>query len=658
MLRYVCFGVCWVWIVVVLGACSDDSELSGGDSDLEAGNETEWEIESDGDQSDSDLTDGDRDGMDDEILDGDLDLDAVEEDSEWTDYDIEAESEQEFELEIEVDTEPPIDYAINEALVFDPDPVVCEQPVLVSLGGLSSEGGPLSSVPDANGVMRLQVHSCMDEGRSNRGTGLETQFVCTMHQRADSQQNGSFVYRDYDAALPDAAQPNDPNDIHAEVELYYHASKIYDFITDERVGLFDLLPGQHEWNGEKVPIHLVANYRLPLPVGPVFPGQSRLQSLELSMFISAAHMQVGMGVIYGLEELQGQVLVFGQGESADFAYDGETVYHEFGHLINYALADMNYHLYADEFGMTNQANALEQGMAETFVFLTSERTTLFEYLDQMAGPGYMRDVENDRTYPEALQGVDQFDGLIVTGANYEIFQLLQQNADVDRYDFVRLVMRSLMELKELGPDLTFRMYAESLLQQMEVENLNDQIPAVTEILQARGLFQDLRAKDFKDIQNGEYRALYMGGAIDRMWNTFMTIHEQEQSKRISTAHVQGYVDLSGEQDTLTLSAMIIERSDRTGMYPSMDDWAFELYVREKEPVNYIKQAGDWYEVQTDRSLIPVLSTAQTPSGEVPKITWTISGLSKGERVYLHVINGGDSPAVLAGMQLEVSSSGK
>lgn len=530
----------------------------------------------------------------------------------------------------------------NAALVFEISPVATPDPVEVNLAWAADDlDGVLTSQAGADGLRKLRVFSCCDEGRTNHGIDFKTQRICTLRQLANKIENGNFIYQDWDNAVNGVF---DPLDIHAEVSLFYHAQKFYRFITSTEVGVFDRIPGRHEVGQQLLPINLVANYRLPASNG--------LQPFPMAMYVPSEHMQMGMADIYGLLDYQGDFLVFGQGPQADFAYDGDTVYHEFGHLMNRATAGLEYKIWADQYGLSNLTNALEQGLAETFVFLVSGHSTLFSYLEQVTTTGgFERDVDNQAVFPDDIRGIDQFDGLIIAGANWEAFKFLEEQAAFTPERFARLLVLCLLNMADSQAMYTFTDYAESFLDQLSPEGFGQYTESIRAIFEQRGLFQAVRAKDISAYRAADHHSLYFGGTLDRPWNTWMTAREGDQSIDIAPAYIQTLVDTPAAVNSLQICAYMLALPDSFGMYPSPDDWDVKLYVRQGQPVIYELQEDGQYLVQRDLVVEPVVEKRITPYGEVDFATWIVDNPDPHTRYYLHFVNLGSSSGMLLDIDL-------
>ncbi len=537
----------------------------------------------------------------------------------------------------------------NYAKVFEVNPVSTPQQTGVELAGAADDlDGSLVSAADADGCRKLRVLSCRDEGETsviNVGNGPVAQRVCTLKTLANKYFNGNFDYGDYVKA---AAGEYDPDDARAEVELYYHAQKMYAFLTDSRIGLWDKLPGRHLVGGGWEPLTLIANFRLPNPDGDLKP-------VSMSMFVPEEYRAKGMAAIYGINGYVGDALVFGQGEKADFAYDGETVCHEFAHWVNYALASLSNETAIDEYGMTNQISALEQGLAETLVFLVSGRTRFFEYIDKFAGPGFARSVENECVYPDNIKGFDQFDGLIIAGANYEAYKKLEAEYSFDAYRFAKVVLKAIASLKDAADKRNFKGWAEALAAETKSEAGDEAASAVGAAMRSRGLSGGIRAKNITGYSSGTNESMLLGGTIDKMWNTVLPLNTEGSIERIATADVQCVIDapagLGGAEAAIGL--MLTETVDSLGMYDVYDDWNLSLLVRKGAPIIYSAADDKSYSALYDYCLQPSLSGVSTPLGERAYAKWTLTGLENGASYYVHFINKGTSSCAL--IKIEVSA---
>ena len=126
---------------------------------------------------------------------------------------------------------------------------------------------------------------------------------------------------------------------------------------------------------------------------------------------------------YYAQDPQGtDLLIYGQGD-VDFGYDGDVVLHEFGHLINHDLAplEMEYFFY-DEFGWFVGPSAIDEGLADYWSATLQDSATHAEY--SSGSLGLDRELDNDRTCPADAIGESHHDGQIVSGAAWELREIL------------------------------------------------------------------------------------------------------------------------------------------------------------------------------------------------------------------------------------------
>jgi len=527
----------------------------------------------------------------------------------------------------------------NHARVFAINPVTTPDPIDVDLADVADDqGGALTSAADGDGVRRLRVLSCEDEGETVFVMGIGTQRICTLRHRADKETHGHFVYQDWD---DDVAGIYQPDDVHAEVSLYYHAARIYDLLASPEVGLFDRLPGVHDGLAGPVPINLVANYRLPAP-----EDATALSPATVAFFVPADHMRMGMDKVQGLLGYDGDFLVFGQAASLDFAYDGETVYHELGHLVIHALADLD-GVTADPYGLTHLGGALNEGLADTFALVVSGNPSLFAYLDERIGGGFGRPADNDYAYPADLVGLGVKDGMIISGANWEVLALLEADAALDATGFARVLLLTLERLAGQTPWTTYQPYADAFTDALTAEGLGDHVAAVTDIFADRGLYDPLRAVDITAYTGQPHEVLFTGGALDAPWNTWLRVDEGGGTYTdIAPAYVQATVTTTASATAFTVSAVLTPRP--TGMTPGAPpDLDYRLYLRAGAPVGYTPIAGTIVDVTRDLMASPTLDTVTTPSGPKDRATWHIDGLVPDTVQYLHFVNYGETDGVLS-----------
>lgn len=110
----------------------------------------------------------------------------------------------------------------------------------------------------------------------------------------------------------------------------------------------------------------------------------------------------------------------GQAPTGDFAYDFDTIAHEFTHSINRAMAEFAY-FGADQMGMLVFPGGLDEGLADTFAVSLTNDPDLGEYI-------FGRNLVNDRVCPDDIMGEVHYDGEIVGGAHWDIHEIVGGDA--------------------------------------------------------------------------------------------------------------------------------------------------------------------------------------------------------------------------------------
>jgi len=529
----------------------------------------------------------------------------------------------------------------DRALVFALDPLQTPVPVEVELSSVADDlGGALTSVSDPSGVRRLAAFTCVDEGATNTVPFYGEQRICTLRQRANKEENGSFVYQDW---TDDAACAFDPTNIHAEVNAFYHTQRIYDLITAPEVGVFDLLPGRHHVGAAATPVPLtvVVNYRAPAPA-----DAEALLPMDGAFFMPREHLEMGMAAFQGLLGVPGDVLVFGQGGTADFAYAAETIYHEFGHATVNATAALG-SVFADSQGLTNQPWALDEGIANTFAFLGSNEPLLGEFLSDCAGGGYTFDAENDATFPFDQTGHPVVDGNPILAANHAVYRAVVEEWGGTTSEFVRVLLLALQDLAALDGEAAFADYGEAFLARLASEGFAQHEGEARTQFEARGLLETARLVDATGYAAADGRYLAMRCAAQEPWNTVMSVDLGDGPIALATAFVQHSAVVAGGADRIVISARL---EDLSWAMTEPGAWDYRLLVRAAGPIEYVFGDGDAATANHDAVLEPDITPGE--GGDPDLAVWTVDGLAPGETVYLHFVNLGLSEGRLAALDVE------
>jgi Zn-dependent metalloprotease len=136
----------------------------------------------------------------------------------------------------------------------------------------------------------------------------------------------------------------------------------------------------------------------------------------------------------------------GQASNGDFAYDADTIYHEYTHSVVDTLASLVY-MAADPMGMIVFPGALHEGLSDTFAVSLTDDPDMGEYI-------LGRNVVNARTCPGNIMGEVHYDGEIIGGANWDIRNEIGADA---------LEAAAYGSLATLHPTSSFKEYAEGVM---------------------------------------------------------------------------------------------------------------------------------------------------------------------------------------------------
>jgi MYXO-CTERM domain-containing protein len=111
-------------------------------------------------------------------------------------------------------------------------------------------------------------------------------------------------------------------------------------------------------------------------------------------------------------------LLFGQGATDDFAYDGDVVYHEYGHAVTDAVTDLGF------FGTGNAPNydplAINEGTSDYWASAVQGNAQIAESITNLEGGrgGALRTIDGDLTCPYDLIGEGHYDGRLWSGLGW------------------------------------------------------------------------------------------------------------------------------------------------------------------------------------------------------------------------------------------------
>ncbi len=282
------------------------------------------------------------------------------------------------------------------ANVFEYNPIATPDIMQVSLN--LPDGATTLTNDDAYTLNCVDQQRCMDFGM---GFFLH---MCSMVAVAEADDDGDFLH--YTRPESDT----DPEDSFAEIQMFYHVSKAY---THYRSLGFEHLASY--------PLMSVVNLRIPSFDQSAFctseegPNDSALYPFDNAMFMPAG----GLGSFP-----ENDAIVFGQGSVSDFAYDGDVIYHEFGHAVTFSISSLGSAL-DDEFGIDPTPAGMHEGYADYFSASLSNDPEVGEYAGMsLSADGIIRSLENDKTCPESITGESHYDSEVWSGALWEIRKAL------------------------------------------------------------------------------------------------------------------------------------------------------------------------------------------------------------------------------------------
>jgi MYXO-CTERM domain-containing protein len=284
----------------------------------------------------------------------------------------------------------------NQAEVYEVNPQHTPAPSLVTLANLDPEPEPWeegqTTEPGSLTGTRVRVFNCIEQADGPYATWhSEGECFPTQRVRADSQG-------DYFVPLPNVSlidDNRDPNDLYAELSMYWHAEKFFAFMSELGV---DEFPCELS--------NMVANFHWLEP-SPGYP-ELAFGPYNNAYFSGAC------------EIADGPTMLFGQGASVDFAFDGDVVYHELGHGIVAQLTPegLRQHALRPE-GVLMDARALNEAIADYHTLMITERPEMAEYVGfywPQLDDGWIRHAENDTQCPRDMAGQPHNDSAPFTAA--------------------------------------------------------------------------------------------------------------------------------------------------------------------------------------------------------------------------------------------------
>ena len=506
------------------------------------------------------------------------------------------------------------DEPTNMAKVFLSNPIRDKEPVEIELPWVADDAeGKLTSVEDEEGIRKIVAANCPVLGDTVEYYNSEYD-ICTAKQLANKTENGNFIYEDWTKGVD---FQKDVEDVYSEVAMYHHMSRIYSKLMSIGLDGFTNI-GVHK---DKNPIIGIANFQMPTQSGT-------LSSMDNAFY--SPHDPYFAEMFFSEFDYDGDMLVLGQGSKADFAYDGDVIYHEFGHATVEGTAQLAFESSPDKYGYSNETIGLDEGMADTFSFLIAGDSCLGEYVSEAYGESYgytktgdyycLRNAENENMVNEDFTGESHHDGLPAVNAHWQLYQaVLDAGKTTD--DFLSFYISALLSVP--FSDLKYKGWGDILLDTVEDTDFSALKDKFQEILDGKGFFNEIRARNIEH----EAQYLFSGGVAQYPGYPSETIEVEIEGAEMEVApmYVQLYYDVPDNINTITISG---KPTDGQSMSASSAP-KYSLLSRKGEPVFWtvddipFRVDYDTYIMNSDNS-------------------WTVKNLEPGSRYYFQFINTGPS----------------
>lgn len=496
----------------------------------------------------------------------------------------------------------------REATVHAQNPVTTPQTEMVQLVDLP-QGATTLTGP------RITVQNCID--KHTLSGGQFSIHACEMEQHAVANAQGDFPYTYTGDTLKE--------DEYAEVSMFYHLTVVYDFF--EQLGMPQL---------DAVPIPAIVNLRMPAGYSSGNYKKMKDTTLDLEPYDNAFFTPENpFGGGFGPD---GQGLWFGQGTFADFSYDGDVVYHEFGHAMANRTIDFVSHWHLDQWGSSVSPGAMNEGLADYFSSAITGDPNVGEYAAKNVSAGYggvIRTLDNKATCPESLTGEVHEDSNFFSGGLWSVRKSLPET---DRNTFDAAVLAALMAAP--SGDVGYDDLGELIASSVDSSPLGTTVgKALRDELQSRGVLPTTK-------RVLEYEGKPINANSYVVGNAFMAPGRFAAPVAPSADYVPGLIQIHDtlEEGAKTLKVVWAHQERQQNIYGGQGDpYDPALLVRfDADPIQFsyspspVSNAGDPVEVEkladTYRAEIPI------PEGATD--------------VYVMIVNRGDRDAMYRAVSLD------
>lgn len=271
---------------------------------------------------------------------------------------------------------------------------------------------------------------------------------------------GSFEYPPIDPPQAGAFQLLDPanSDEFSEAHAFYQVNRVYDWVRGLSAAAAPVFPANQP---AIVPFKMRDERRIParkpaIWANVVFPDFNEIVANFTCLFDAdggcridnytridnAAFIAVENFMQIPLPEYRSDVdtLMIFQGAKADFGYDSPVLWHEFGHGVVYATANLGFdRLAIDTRSANNESGALHEGFADYIAASFGGDPFMGRYVGPRVGGGggmtgirtepFLRSLENTLSCPDVLHGEVHDDSQHVSAALWRARQDHYQGAN-------------------------------------------------------------------------------------------------------------------------------------------------------------------------------------------------------------------------------------
>ncbi len=273
----------------------------------------------------------------------------------------------------------------------------------------------------------VTTRNCIDHHTTKTvtfGLGTFTVHVCELDRTVKPNSTG-----DYTDIAP--ASDTAEEDSYAELSMFFHTNKAYEFAKS--IGL----------PSAKLPqVTAVANLRMPDGYSTLDLTRMANPSTKLLRFDNAFYSPKDP-IFSSLFGVDGDAMWFGQG-GVDFGYDGDVVYHEFGHFVVNQTLKLGFGAHADPFGLSYSPGAMNEGIADLFSSFLTNDPKMGEYSAKAFGSLGLkatRELDNKFVFPDAITGEVHQDSEPFTAAVWKVYSKIDASK---RTDFHKAFMKALM----------------------------------------------------------------------------------------------------------------------------------------------------------------------------------------------------------------------